>query len=445
MADTSLTENLRSLSRSFDEEDLDLWIDLIAPLLPRIALSPEALDEILAPLDTFLKTNVLGFLARIGRREVANTAAALVEGASGFERLQLAEALIERGDPRGFEVMDALHLHSLLHSEDDKDGTVPLSWITYDTLLEQIGTPEAEHFRRTLLVREHEHRESRNPPPSYGQPASPKFLLEPLDAVPADTPLLADDDPRHFWLLSNGGSWKLALGQNIGSAAPEIRAVYPGTIFVGLYHGTVAAIRPDDGGIISTVKLIPGNLIFWGDYSEFVTAEGELEVGVFNSKGQFLWKASLGDVIETVELKQNGVFEMWDSSGNLGRYEALTGTSLATTSEVPFQAGNRDYTLKVKRSGESDFSIDCAGPGNVTPIACKVAANLFASNAFAILYRMDDRTGLSVDDAGFTYDDGAEGQPPGGVTLFSSGEKETVARSFSSTLSFHSVSLIWPR
>lgn len=153
------------------------------------------------------------------------------------------------------------------------------------------------------------------------------FRLEPVPAAPAGTPLLADDAPNHYWRLSNGGSWSLALGQNMGGAPPEIHVAASGVLFVGLYHGRAAAVSPEDGRIVGQVKLAPGNMVFWSEHGGLIVAEGELEVGVFEPGGRFLWKAGLGDVIESVE-SAGGVLTLTDAAGRSASFDARTGKGL---------------------------------------------------------------------------------------------------------------------
>jgi hypothetical protein len=157
--------------------------------------------------------------------------------------------------------------------------------------------------------------------------ASRPFQLESTEAVPAGTPLLTDENPHGYWLLSNGRSWRLALGQNMRKIPPEIFAAASGVLFVGLYHGTAAAIRPEDGAVIDQVKLIPGNMVYWGDYGDLVAAVGETEIAVFETGGKLLWRAALSDVLDEIGLK-DGVFELTDVSGVSARYDARTGLAL---------------------------------------------------------------------------------------------------------------------
>jgi hypothetical protein len=156
---------------------------------------------------------------------------------------------------------------------------------------------------------------------------SQTFHLEPVDSPPSGIPLVSDDDPHGYWLLSNGGSWKLALGQNIRETDPQIFAAETGVLFIGLYHGCAASIRPADGGVIDRVDLVSGNMVFWGEHGDYVVAEGEFEIAVFETGGKFLWRAALGDVLDKIELK-DGAFELMDASGHTGRYEARSGRAL---------------------------------------------------------------------------------------------------------------------
>ena len=158
-------------------------------------------------------------------------------------------------------------------------------------------------------------------------PESKLFRLEPVETLPAGVPLLADDDPHVYWLLSNGRGWELALGQNIRKVSPEVFAAKSGILFVGLYHGSAASIRPEDGGIIDRVSLIPGNMVYWEDRGGLIVAVGETEIGVFEPGGKYLWRAAMGDVIDEIEFK-DGAFEITDVSGDKTRREARTGRAL---------------------------------------------------------------------------------------------------------------------
>lgn len=150
------------------------------------------------------------------------------------------------------------------------------------------------------------------------------FQLERLETLPAGLPLFNDDDPHAYWLLSNARGWKVVLGQNMGKVAPEVYAAEPGALFVGLYHGNAASLRPENGAIIDRVALVRGNMVYWKDYGELIVAVGETEIAVFERGGKFLWRAALGDVIDTIERKDD-VFELTDVSAQTARYEARTG------------------------------------------------------------------------------------------------------------------------
>lgn len=156
---------------------------------------------------------------------------------------------------------------------------------------------------------------------------SKPFRLDPIAVVPDGTPLVTDDDPNRYWLLSNGRAWTLALGQNIRNILPEVYAAPSGILFVGLYHGCTASVCADDGRIIDQAKLCKGNMVFWNDHGDLIIAAGELEVGVFEPGGRFLWKAGLVDVIEQIEYG-NGVLKLTDSMGHSNSFEARTGRAV---------------------------------------------------------------------------------------------------------------------
>ena len=59
---------------------------------------------------------------------------------------------------------------------------------------------------------------------------SKPFRLDPIAVVPDGTPLVTDDDPNRYWLLSNGRAWTLALGQNIRNILPEVYAAPSGIL-----------------------------------------------------------------------------------------------------------------------------------------------------------------------------------------------------------------------
>lgn len=154
------------------------------------------------------------------------------------------------------------------------------------------------------------------------------FVLEALHRMPEGTPVLADADPQKHWLLSNGRSWALALGQNITDVDPAVHAAKTGVLFVGLYHGTTASVLPEDGTIAARVQL-GGNMVFWFDHGDLILAEGELEVAIFEAGGRFLWKDGLADILETADVTGDGVLELKDASGRVGRFDLRTGRPLS--------------------------------------------------------------------------------------------------------------------
>ncbi|MBI4422204.1 MAG: hypothetical protein HY554_00660 [Elusimicrobia bacterium] len=158
--------------------------------------------------------------------------------------------------------------------------------------------------------------------------ASKGFLLQAVPRVPEGAPVLADEDPKKHWLLSNGRSWQLALGQNVTDVDPAVHVAKTGVLFVGLYHGTAASVLPGDGCIAGRAML-RGDMVFWFDHGDLILAEGELEVAVFEAGGRFLWKGGLADVLETAEVDAEGILELKDASGRTGRFEFRTGRPVA--------------------------------------------------------------------------------------------------------------------
>lgn len=148
----ALRDGLRTLADELEEDNDAFWRERIAPLLPPEPLSPEFLEETLAPLHGLNRAIVLEFLARLGRAEIADTAARLAAraGVPGSHALELAVALARCGDPRGFAALEALFRRSLRHP--DEEGSVPLEWITEDTLGKRLRTPEALELRRRLIA-----------------------------------------------------------------------------------------------------------------------------------------------------------------------------------------------------------------------------------------------------------------------------------------------------
>lgn len=147
-----LRDALRVLADELEEGNDAFWRGRVAPLLPKEPLTPEFLDETLAPLHGLNRAVVLEFLARLGRREVAETAARLAAspGARGSHTLELAVALAECGDPRGLALLEALFRRSL-GRPDDETLSVPLPWILDDTLGKRLRTPEALALRGRLV------------------------------------------------------------------------------------------------------------------------------------------------------------------------------------------------------------------------------------------------------------------------------------------------------
>lgn len=157
-------------------------------------------------------------------------------------------------------------------------------------------------------------------------PSREEPRLEPVAAVPGGITSLSDELPRAHWILSNGRGWRVALSQNNKEVPPEILVASTGVIFVGLYHGTVAALSPDDGQFIARVALPSGNAVFWREFSRFVVASGEMAVGVFRPSGEFLWQGATPDVIESIELKGE-VLRLVDAAGYVSEFEIATGKS----------------------------------------------------------------------------------------------------------------------
>ncbi|HEX4048932.1 MAG TPA: hypothetical protein VH309_13895, partial [Elusimicrobiota bacterium] len=131
------------------------------PQLPAAPLSDEFMTEALGPLSVHGRALVLELLDRMGRREIVGLAAALVKDADGSERVELALALAECGDSRGFAVLEELFRHSLDHP-GDSPRAVPLDWITEDTLMDRLGTEAALALRRRLIALEIERRSRTN-------------------------------------------------------------------------------------------------------------------------------------------------------------------------------------------------------------------------------------------------------------------------------------------
>jgi hypothetical protein len=158
-----LQEKLRKLSDEIIPENEQFFRNLIAPLLPDQPLTPEFLKETIAPLYSLNKAVVLEFLAHLGRREVADVAAELLESPEirAIDRLELAVALARCGDRRGFKALEELFLYSLRRPKDER-YSVPFDWITEDVLRERLGSPEALELRQRLVTLYNSSRSSGN-------------------------------------------------------------------------------------------------------------------------------------------------------------------------------------------------------------------------------------------------------------------------------------------
>ena len=161
MEPVKLSADLRAFGESVISGNDELWIERLRPQLPVAPLAAEFLAESLAPLSVHGRALVIELLARMGRTEVADFAAALVKDADGSDRIELARALAECGDSRGFDVFEELFRYSLDHP-GDSPRSVPLGWITEDTLKDELGTEAALALRRRLIALEIERRSRRN-------------------------------------------------------------------------------------------------------------------------------------------------------------------------------------------------------------------------------------------------------------------------------------------
>jgi hypothetical protein len=150
--------------------------------------------------------------------------------------------------------------------------------------------------------------------------------LESSSCAPVGMSLLTDDLARAHWILSNDKGWKVALSQNIKDSPPQILATTQ-AIFVGLYHGALASISPNDGRFIAKVTLPHGNGVFWTEVPGFVIAEGEMAVGVFRPSGEFIWQKPVADVIATVEVVEDSL-KVTDASGRVSRFDLQTGNTV---------------------------------------------------------------------------------------------------------------------
>jgi hypothetical protein len=161
MDPVKLTEELRALPGRIVPDDEQYWLDRIRPQLPEAPFTPAFLEELLAPLSLLEQSDVLDFLARLGRKEVAAFAAVRLKKAEGDAKLRLGTALISCGDARGYAALEELFRHSL-DFPDDKPNSVPLGWI-YDTLFDEFGHDDAATALRVRLIAlENQRRAQRN-------------------------------------------------------------------------------------------------------------------------------------------------------------------------------------------------------------------------------------------------------------------------------------------
>lgn len=147
--------------------------------------------------------------------------------------------------------------------------------------------------------------------------------LESAHRAPSGMTTISDKEPRAHWLLSNGLGWQIAVSQNNADFPPQVLAT-PAVIFVGLYHGTVAAVSAVDGRVIARTVLAHGNGVFWTEFPGFIVAEGEMSVGIFRPTGEFLWQTPLADVIAYIEIAEDSL-RISDASGRIARHDLETG------------------------------------------------------------------------------------------------------------------------
>lgn len=149
----NLIEDLRALSKSYDEESSDYWRRRVLPQLPKDPFPQSVIDEIVAGLDELYTGSVLVFLAEADRREIAPTAVRLAETAvRGISRLELAYAAARCGDARGYALLEKLYIESLETEGKKNPRTVPPEWVTLDTLIERLGTPAAVALNSRLVA-----------------------------------------------------------------------------------------------------------------------------------------------------------------------------------------------------------------------------------------------------------------------------------------------------
>jgi hypothetical protein len=132
----ALAEKLRAAGTSVIELEKDVWPGIIQPLLPAARLTQEFLEKTLAPLPGHGKAKALEILAKLGRKEIADYAATLIDGEpEGSLRLSYAGTLLKCRDARGYGILEELYRRSM-ERPLEKPGSVPVAWI-YDTLQEQ--------------------------------------------------------------------------------------------------------------------------------------------------------------------------------------------------------------------------------------------------------------------------------------------------------------------
>lgn len=151
-----LKEALRGSTVQLTDVNIqDEWLEIVRPLLPESPLTAAFLDEVLQSLPKGLpRSGVLHLLARLGRTEVAETAAALAEGETdGDVLLELAEALLSCRDKRGCELIRRLYLEN--RGKFEGPGWVPTGWLI-DALWERRDWPEAEKLQAEISRMEQE-------------------------------------------------------------------------------------------------------------------------------------------------------------------------------------------------------------------------------------------------------------------------------------------------
>lgn len=121
----ALAQGLRAAAAPIDDDE-EFWCPYLAPRLPREALPPAFIDDVLAALPVYAQVSLLQLLARMGRTEVIEAAARLTTLADieAFHLLGIGEVLVRCQDLRGPVVLEALYRRSIDRRSFDKD-TVP--------------------------------------------------------------------------------------------------------------------------------------------------------------------------------------------------------------------------------------------------------------------------------------------------------------------------------